>query len=311
MRTRIPVILDTDIGGDIDDTWALTLMLKSPELDVKLITTDTGNTTYRAKVVAKMLEVAGRTDIPIGIGLQFGDRVGRQAVWVEGYDLSAYPGRVHQDGVRAIIDTIMGSPEPVTLVCIGPVPNIAVALEREPGIAERARFVGMHGCIRKSPLEYGGGGGVVAEYNVAADPRACQRVFTAPWDMTITPLDTCGFVKLEGERYRAVRRCDDPLVQALIDNYRVWLRSGRREWKEEFETRSSILFDTVAIYLSLSQKLLDMEKLGIRVTDDGYTVIDGKAKTVNCATKWKDLAAFEDFLVERLTGMRVSSTKSV
>ena len=51
-RDKIPVILDTDIGGDIDDTWALVMMLKSPELDVKLVTTDTGNTTYRAKVAA-------------------------------------------------------------------------------------------------------------------------------------------------------------------------------------------------------------------------------------------------------------------
>jgi len=308
---RIPVILDTDIGGDIDDTWALTLMLRSPELDVKLIMTDTENTTYRAKIVAKMLEVAGRTDIPIGIGLQFSDHVGRQAAWVEGYDLSTYPGTVHQDGVKAMIDTIMGSPEPVTLICIGPVPNIASALDFEPRIAERTRFVGMHGCLRKSPLEYGGGGGVVAEYNIVANPKACQRVFTAHWDMTITPLDTCGFVKLEGERYRAVRCCDDPLVQALIENYGIWLRSGHKEWKEEFETRSSILFDTVAIYLSFSQKLLVMEKLGIRVTNDGYTVIDSKAKTVNCATDWKELAAFEDLLVERLTGMRVSSARPV
>lgn len=69
MQKRIPVILDTDIGGDIDDTWALAMLLNSPELDLKLVVTDTGNTTYRAKVAAKLLEVAGRTDVPIGIGL--------------------------------------------------------------------------------------------------------------------------------------------------------------------------------------------------------------------------------------------------
>jgi inosine-uridine nucleoside N-ribohydrolase len=51
----IPVILDTDIGGDIDDTWALAMLLKSPELDLKLVVTDTGNTTYRAGVAAKLL----------------------------------------------------------------------------------------------------------------------------------------------------------------------------------------------------------------------------------------------------------------
>lgn len=65
---KIPVILDTDIGGDIDDTWALGLLLKCPEFDVKLITTSTDNTPLKAKLVAKFLEIVGRTDIPIGIG---------------------------------------------------------------------------------------------------------------------------------------------------------------------------------------------------------------------------------------------------
>ena len=65
------------------------------------------------------------------------------------------------------------------------------------------------------------------------------------------------------------------------------------------------MFDTVAVYLSFSEELLVMEELGVRVTDDGYTVIDEDAKTIRCATDWKDLAAFESLLVERLTGVRV------
>jgi len=225
---------------------------------------------------------------------------------VKGYDLSTYSGIVHQDGVGVITDTIMGSPEPITLVCIGPVPNIAAALDREPRIAERARFVGMHGCLRKSPPKYAdGGGGVVPEYNVLAHPKACQKAFTAPWDMTITPLDTCGFVTLKGDKYRVVRECDDPLVQALMENYRVWLQSSRGKWEEEFESKSSSLFDTVAVYLAFSEELLSMEELGVRVTDDGYTVIDEDARTVKCATEWKDLPAFESLLVERLTDIRI------
>ena len=303
---KIPVVLDTDIGGDIDDTWALAMMLNSPELDVRLVVTDTGNTTFRAKIVARMLETTGRTDIPIGIGIHLDDAVDRQAPWVRGYDLANYRGGVHPDDVGTIIDTIMDSPEPITLVCIGPVPNIAAALERSPRIADRARFVGMHGCLRKSPPEYGdGGGGVVAEYNVRAYPEACQKVFTADWEMTITPLDTCGFVRLEGEKYRAVRECNDPLVRALMENYGIWLESWHRQWKEAFESRSSTLFDTVAVYLAFSRELLLMEELRVRVTDDGYTVIDENARRVNCATEWKDLSAFESLLVERLTGIRI------
>lgn len=299
---KIAVILDTDIGTDIDDTWALAMMLKSPELDVKLIVTDTGDTTYRAKIVAKMLEIGGRTDVPVGIGIPLENTVSTQAPWVEGYDLSGYPGPVHEDGVGAIVDTIMSSPEPVTLICIGPLPNISTALEHEPRIAERARFVGMHGSVRRG---YGGSEQVSAEYNVASYPQACQKVFAAPWDITITPLDTCGLVKLTGKKYRAVRDCDDPLIQAVIENYRIWARNAAWAQGVAVAIESSVLFDTVAIYLAFSEELLVMEKLGIRVTDKGYTVVDeddNSAKSINCAMDWRDLLAFEDFLVQRLTG---------
>lgn len=293
---KIPVILDTDIGDDIDDTWALAMMLKSPELDVKLVSTDFGNTVYRAKLVAKLLEVAGRTDVPVGVGIRQNDGVGGQGPWVEDYDLGKYPGTVHEDGVQAIVDTIMGSPEPVTLICIGPVPNIKAALEREPRIAERSRFVGMHGSVRKG---YDGSAEVAPEYNVKADVPACRAAFTAPWDITITPVDTCGLVKLKGEKYRAVCDCPDPLIRTVIENYRIWL-GGKPD------TESSILFDTVAVHLAYSTEFLVMEDVGLRVTDDGFTVEDtdrlGGAKRMHVAIDWKDLAAYEDYLVERLVG---------
>ena len=96
----IPVILDTDIGDDIDDTWALALALKSPELDVRLVVTDFGNTEQRAKLVARVLELAGRTDVPIGIGIKENDDPGPQAEWVKGYDLAKYPGRVRRTASR-------------------------------------------------------------------------------------------------------------------------------------------------------------------------------------------------------------------
>ena len=65
----IPLILDTDIGTDVDDVWALVFLLNCPEVDVKLITTCTGDTEYRARLVAKILSELDREDIPIGIGL--------------------------------------------------------------------------------------------------------------------------------------------------------------------------------------------------------------------------------------------------
>ncbi len=296
-RTRIPVILDTDIGDDIgddiDDTWALAMLLKSPEIDLKLVVTDYGNTTFRAKIAAKLLQIAGRTDVGVGIGVPGGDGVGPQGPWVDGYDLDAYSGAVHQDGVGALIEAIMSAPEPITLACIGPMPNIGVALRREPRLAEHARFVGMYGSVRKG---YGGAAEPSAEWNVRADVASCRAAFTAPWDVTITPLDTCGIVTLSGEKYAAVRDCRDPVVRALMDNYRIWCR-GR---DDDPEVASSTLFDTVAAYLAFTDELVTIERLGIRVGDDGMTLVDDEAKRIDCAMEWKDLAAFEDLLVARL-----------
>ncbi len=297
---KIAVILDTDICDDIDDTWALAMLLQSPEFDIKLITTAVGDTTARTKVVAKILQTAGRTDIPIGTGVAIGDmKTGhRQDAWVKDFDLSKYPGKIYPDGVQAMIDTIMNSPEPITLIAIGPLPNVAAALEHEPNIAKKARFVGMHGSIRWS---FNDKSKPQKEYNVVSFIKASQAVFTADWDMTITPLDTCGKVLLHGDKYRKVRDCNSPITRAIIENYRVWAKSGNT-YGAQVGTRSTTLFDTVAIYLAMKRDFVEMEKLGIRVTDDGYTAIDGKAKKVNCATSWKNLGAYEDFLVERLTG---------
>jgi len=306
---KIPVVFDTDIGGDIDDTWALIMLLQSPQFDVKLVTTEVGDTLAKAEIVAKILEIAGRTDIPVGVGIRHDKNGHRQVEWTKGYKLSGYPGTVYQDGVQAMIDTIMKSPERIKLVAVGPVPNVAAALKREPRIAEKAEFVGMHGSIRRG---YGGSEKVSAEYNVRAYVEDAQKVFTAAWDMTITPLDTCGIVHLTGQKYQKVLNRNSPLTKALIENYRAWYKKGigdkdlseeelKKRVDEQVNSRSTTLFDTVGIYLAMSTDLVKMEKLGIRVTDDGYTVIDDKAKVINCATEWKDLGAFEDLLVERLT----------
>lgn len=296
---RIPVIFDSDIGDDIDDTWALGLLLKSPELDLKLVVSDYGKPQYRAKVFAKFLQAAGRTDVPVGLGVpQNPNATGPQAAWVKDYDLASYPGKVHTDGVQALIDAIMNSKEPIALIAVGPVPNIAAALQREPRIAERARFVGMHGSVR---LGYGGNKEIAPEWNVKADPQACQKTFTAPWDITITPIDTCGLVQLDGDRYRRLRDSEDPIARAILENYRLWSTASDANNKAA-QTHSSTLFDTVAVYLAFRQDLCRMERLNIRVDDQGFTRIDEKGKAMRVATSWKSLDGFRDFLVQRLTG---------
>ena len=294
---RIPVILDTDIGNDIDDTWALAMMLNCPELDVQMVISDQGDTLYRAKIIAKMLEAAKRTDVDVGVGVRqpMKAKDKRQLSWVKGYDLRRYPGRVHKDGVAAMIERIMTSTEPVTLICIGPVPNILEALQREPRIARKARFVGMHGSVREGMTA---GSAPIAEYNVVCDVPACQAAFKASWDKVITPLDTCSRVRLTGRHFAAVAKSKAPLARAVMANYKIWQKSGG--WIQETDA-SSVLFDCVAVHLAYSTRFLRMRRMGLRVTDTGFTVPDARGSKVNVALAWKDLAGFEDFLVRRIT----------
>jgi inosine-uridine nucleoside N-ribohydrolase len=274
------------------------MMLNSPELDVKLIVTSNANTLYRAKIVCKLLDAARRTDIPVGIGIHTSMETGAQELWVQDYSMSDYPGTVLDDGVGALIDFIMNADEPVTLISIGPLTNVAAALERKPDIAARAQLIGMQGSIYMS---YNGSTGHSTEYNVAVDVTACRKAFTAPWDVTITPLDTCGIIKLTGNKYRQVRDSPLPLTHVLMENYRIWDKHYTdNKFSLGYENESTILYDTVAIYLAFSEELLLMEDLGIVVTDDGHTLIDASAKKIRCAVGWKNLDQFEDLLVHRL-----------
>ncbi len=303
---RIPVILDTDIGDDIDDTWALILALKSPKLDVRMVATDFGNAIYRSRLTAKILEACGRTDVPVAVGLEPEDRPGRQSDWLGDYQLDDYPGTVHMDGVGAIIDAIKNSPEPVTLLCIGPVPNIAAALERDPSIVSNARFIGMHGSIRKG---YNGSAKPSAEWNVHSGPSALRKVFAADWDCTITPLDTCGSIKLSGERYQRVLGAKDAATAALMENYRSWAsHAAYRDSRLDPGTESSTLFDTLAVYLAFDDSVVEIERLPIHVTDEGRTVVDATAgRPVNCATSWKDSDSFYNYLVDTLADGRTTA----
>ncbi len=300
---RIPVILDTDIGGDIDDTWALALLLRSPELDVKLIVTDTADTVYRAKVAAKLLEVAGASHIPIGIGLRFpsdGPRE-RQLPWVREYDLAHYPGVIHEDGVQALIDALLSAAEPVTLVAIGPMPNLAEALRREPRIVEHAHFVGMFGsfhwhhrtnlCLSMEP-------GAIPEFNVIQALPAARAVLHAPWlSVTLTPLDTCAWVMLDGERYARLRASRDPLVRAVLENYDIW---SPRTAESDPATHTSVLYDTVAVHLAHTTRHLAMRSLRVRVDDAGYTREDPDGVPMQLALAWENLPAYLDELTARL-----------
>ena len=294
----IPVILDTDIGTDIDDTWALAMLLNSPELKLEAVVTSHGDTRYRALLAAKILAVAGREDVSVAEGTgdgQLAENRRGQAAWLDGYGESEYAGPYRTGGAELMVDTIMASPETVTVLCIGPASTTAHALRLAPQIATRARFVGMHGAVRRG---YRNSATPVPEYNVFEDVAAFRTVLAAPWPITITPLDTCGIVTLEGDEYAAVRDADTPLAHALLGNYRAWAAALNRP--ELAEQQSTTLFDTVAVYLAFAEDLLEMEAIPLAVRDDGLTYEAEDGRIVNAALGWRDLPAFRRDLVQRL-----------
>jgi inosine-uridine nucleoside N-ribohydrolase len=288
----IPTIIDTDIGGDIDDTWALALALKRRELDLRLITTCTGDTEYRAKIVCRLLELAGRSDIPVGLGERYpsdGPRE-KQKPWVADYTLRQYAGKVHDDGIEALIRTCMDTPG-ITLIGIGPLTNIEAALRREPRIAERTKLVLMAGCIHKHYRNWLPPG-PFPEFNVVQDLPAARVALAAPWrELVITPLDTCERVVLSGSHYQRCLASRDTLLQAVIANYRLW-----RNQPAGGEDASSVLYDAVAVWLAFSERHLQLEEHGLGLTQDGKTVLYPAKPRARLALEWTDFEAWiEEF----------------
>lgn len=290
-----PVILDTDIGSDIDDTWALALLLASPELDLKMVVTDSHDVVGRARIAAKFLQSVGRTDVEVGIGRRMDDRGGPQFEWAANYDLKSYPGTVYEDGVGAMIKVIMSSPRPVTLIVIGPTPNIGEALKREPGIAKKAVIVAMSGSVYRG---YGNKTAPEPEYNVKDDVSSSAAMYKAGWPVLIAPLDTAGVIRLDGETYRQVFNAANPLCRTLMENYQIWLKNQKTSL--QFEQQSSTLFDCLAVFLAHSRNFVEIERLKLEVTPDGSTRISPAGSQIEAATAWKDLAGFEKYLAGRL-----------
>lgn len=135
------VILDTDIGDDIDDAFALALVIKSPELKVLGITTAFGDTELRARLVDRYLTSVGRTEIPVFAGVS--------APSTNAFTQAAYarqePKRAYVSGVSFLLDQIRLHPGEITLIAIGPLTNVEAAIQQEPETFRKLKRVVMMG----------------------------------------------------------------------------------------------------------------------------------------------------------------------
>ena len=137
------------------------------------------------------------------------------------------------------------------------------------------------------------------EYNVFIDVEAFRAVLAAPWEIVITPLDTCGDVVLKGDHYqRFLNDAPGDLAAAVRDNYTAWATSLDRP--DLVARRSTTLYDTVAVYLAFATDLLEMEDVAVAVADDGLTVEAAGGRVVSAAVNWRDFDGFLDLLLARL-----------
>lgn len=289
----VPVILDTDLGDDIDDTWALAYLLGNKKVDVKLIVTASDDTPTKARLVAKILEGMHRTDIPIGIGKKTSDEPIHQAAWLGDYQLKQYPGTVYEDGVQALIDTVQSSKRAMKICVIGPQTNLAEAVKRAPAIAQKSKLVCMAGSVY---VGYQGKSSPDPEWNVFKDIASARAVFASPWDITIAPLDICGKLILKGERYQDIVKSKSPRARTVIANYDAWSNCKNYPAGE-----SSVLFDTAAAYLVASQRFAIVKTINLSIDDKGATVPDPtRGRPVHCALSWQDRERFEEILVKTI-----------
>src|SRR5438270_8662742 len=213
------IILDTDPG--IDDALALFLALASPEVQLEAITTVSGNvdiafTTYNALT---LLELAERTDIPVARGC---DRpLIRQpfnAAFVHGDnglgglqlpEPHIQPLAKHAIGV--IIEKVMAAPGEITLVAIGPLTNIALALRREPRIVRQVREVVIMGGALRVP----GNDTPAAEFNIYADPQAAHIVLHGGWPIRLVALDVTMQTSMSRAQVNTLTHSDSPVMKAM------------------------------------------------------------------------------------------------
>ncbi|CAN5316583.1 pyrimidine-specific ribonucleoside hydrolase RihA [soil metagenome] len=273
-----PVIIDCDPGHD--DAIALLLALASPELEVVGITTVAGNVTLEktTKNALKVLELADRTEVPVAAGfarplfreLQTAPEV-HGASGLDGPVLAEpaiQPLPIH--AVDFLADKILGSPEPLTLIPIGPLTNIAALLNRYPEVVGRIeRVVLMGGAINTGNVT------PAAEFNIYVDPEAAHRVFHSGLDVTMVGLEVTHQALLTREHAERLRGTG-PIGKFVAELLDFFLANYPRHFDR---VAGAPIHDAVAVAHLIWPDLMQTEETFVTVETQselnrGRTVVD-------------------------------------
>ncbi|MEO6235536.1 MAG: nucleoside hydrolase [Vicinamibacterales bacterium] len=284
-QARMKILLDTDIGTDIDDAWALGYALKSPSFDLLGVTVSDADTPKRARLACKMLQRLGRTNVPVAVGRQTPAvppaRIDYQFTWAE--DFEAYRP-IAIPAADFLADTIRRNPHAVTLIAIGPLQNVGDLVRLHPDVVHLVkRVVLMSGSIGPNAWS----SMAVPEWNVKLAIPEAQAVYAADWPLTVVPLDSTSYLQLQDSERETLRKTGTPLVMALEALLRLW--SDRPD-------RRMTLHDQAALAEAQhpGRFFNRCESMPLRVDDEGYTRVDrtnGRAVVVCLEPKRNEFMA--------------------
>jgi inosine-uridine nucleoside N-ribohydrolase len=280
------VILDTDIGDDIDDAFALALALRSSELRLLGVTTTFGDTELRAKLVDRFLESACDGLIPVIPGAPTPhSNVFTQAAYAHWRAVSdcfgprfyfPYKDKKEEDAVAReqkkddaagfILDRIRDYPGQITLIAIGPLFNLQAAIARDPATFRKLKqVVLMGGSIYRG---YDGKNGERrppdAEWNVSRDPAGLRALLGSGVPVFMMPLDSTQ-IHLETSEREAIFAHGSPLTDQLTLLYHQWLAGT------EGHPSAPTLFDPVAVAYAIRPELCPATPMRLEVDDKGFT----------------------------------------
>lgn len=280
---QIPILLDTDIGTDIDDAFALALILRSPELRLLGVTTVSGDTAARARLAAKMLSEAGKRRIPVAAGKPGKPLPIEQTRWAEGF---SSPQLLRDNAVDFLDAQFSQYPGKITLVAIGPLTNIGMLLQKDPSAARKIkRIVMMGGSIARG---YDDHATPDPEYNIVMDVPAARVVFASGIPILMAPLDVTAMLQLSARNRQRIFDAGAPLGQSLAALYRLWGHP------------TPILFDPMAVALLLRPNLCETRPLAIRIDPKGYTRVESGEKPNAVVALHTDPQKFFDFYLSRV-----------
>lgn len=253
------IIIDTDIGDDIDDAFAIAFALNCPELDLIGVTTVFKNTAKRAQIAARLLQLAERGDIPVyaGCAQPLAGTVDEMETPCQYSEACAGAEVASQHAVDYLVETLMASSGDITVVPIGPLTNIAAALAREPRIASKIKEIVMMAGAYYVHCN---------EWNIVCDPEAARAVFESGVAIRAVGLDVTTKAVLRSGDMDQIEHCRGPVARYLAALMHLWQEAAHKP------DLRPMLHDPMAIFAVFDKKTIYFSHEDVFVELGGISV---------------------------------------